>query len=110
MPNASSCPGGRWCERADALLGVEGIHVCSVTEAGTGLVLHVETAETVSGCPDCGVVAVGHGRRQVRLHDTPCFGRGCGCCGPSVSGAARTLAAREPRSPTSMSWPGPGQT
>jgi transposase len=59
----------------DALLGVEGIHVCSVTAAGTGLVLHVETAETVSGCPDCGVVAIGHGRRQVRLHDTPCFGR-----------------------------------
>jgi len=25
--------------------------------------------------PDCGVVAVGHGRRQVRLHDIPCFGR-----------------------------------
>jgi transposase len=75
MPNATSCPGGRWCERADALLGVEGIHVCSVTAAGTGLVLHVETAETISGCPDCGVVAVGHGRRHVRLHDTPCFGR-----------------------------------
>lgn len=75
MPNATSCPGGRWCERADALLGVDGIHVCSVTATGTGLVLHVETAETVSGCPDCGVVAVGHGRRQVRLHDTPCFGR-----------------------------------
>jgi transposase len=75
MPNATSCPGGRWCERADALLGVEGIHVCSVTAAGTGLVLHVETAEAVSGCPDCGVVAIGHGRRPVRLHDTPCFGR-----------------------------------
>jgi transposase len=75
MPNATSCPGGRWCERADALLGVEGIHVCAVTAAGTGLVLHVETAESVSGCPDCGVVAIGHGRRQVRLHDTPCFGR-----------------------------------
>jgi transposase len=75
MPNATSCPGGRWCERADALLGVEGIHVCSVTVAGTGLVLHVETAETISGCPDCGVVAIGHGRRHVRLHDTPCFSR-----------------------------------
>lgn len=55
-----------WCRRYPA---------CSVTAAGTCLVLHVETAETVRGCPDCGVVAVGHGRRQVRLHDTPCFGR-----------------------------------
>jgi transposase len=70
-----SCSGGRWCTRADALLDVEGIRVSSVTATGTGLVLRVETGETVSDCPECGVVAVGHGRRQVRLHDIPCFGR-----------------------------------
>ncbi len=29
----------------------------------------------MAGCPACGVVAVGHGRRRIRLHDIPCFGR-----------------------------------
>jgi hypothetical protein len=45
------------------------------TTSGTGLVLRIETGETISGCSDCGVVAVGPGRRQARLHDIPCFGR-----------------------------------
>ena len=71
MANATCSPGGRWCEQADALFGVEGIHVCSVAAAGTGGVLNVEAAETVSGCPECGVARP----RRVRLHDTPCFGR-----------------------------------
>ena len=35
----------------------------------------VETDQTLSGCPDCGVVAIGHGRRVQVLHDAPCFGR-----------------------------------
>ncbi len=61
--------------RADALLGVDGVHVSSVTATGTGLLLGVETGVDLAGCPDCGVVAVGHGRRQVGLHDIPCFGR-----------------------------------
>jgi hypothetical protein len=30
MSNSMSCSEGRWCTRADALLGVEGIRVCSV--------------------------------------------------------------------------------
>ncbi|WP_395858120.1 transposase family protein [Arthrobacter oryzae] len=29
----------------------------------------------MAGCPACGVVAVGHGRRRSRLHDLPCMGR-----------------------------------
>ena len=37
--------------------------------------LDVETGEDLAGCPDCGVVAVGHGRRVQVLHDAPCFGR-----------------------------------
>jgi transposase len=75
MNNSMSCSGGRWCTRADALLGVEGIHIRSVTTTANGLVLRVETGETLSGCPACGVIAIGHGRREVRLHDIPCFGR-----------------------------------
>ena len=75
MNNSMSCSAGRWCMRADALLGVEGVHVSSVTATRTGLVRGVETGVDLAGCPDCGVVAVGHGRRQVRLHDSPCFGQ-----------------------------------
>ncbi|MFC7847097.1 hypothetical protein ACFUTU_01325 [Arthrobacter sp. NPDC057388] len=57
------------------MLGVEGIPTSSVTATGVGLVLGVETGEDVTGCLDCGVVAVGHGRRRVRLRNIPCFGR-----------------------------------
>ncbi|MEQ4518742.1 transposase family protein [Pseudarthrobacter sp. B907] len=70
-----SCFDDRWCTRADALLGVEGVHVSSVTATAASLVLGVEPGEDVTGGPDCGVVSVGHSRRQVRLHDIPCFGR-----------------------------------
>jgi len=59
--------------RARMCCSVEGIHVCAVTATVSGLVLHVETDDDLAGCPDYGVVAVGHGRRQVRLHDIPCF-------------------------------------
>ena len=37
--------------------------------------LDVESDQTLTGCADCGVVAVGHGRRIQLLHDAPCFGR-----------------------------------
>jgi hypothetical protein len=104
MNNSMSCSGGRWCTRADALLGVEGIHIRSVTTTANGLVLHAETGETLSGCPACGVIAIGHGRREVRLHDIPCFGRPCGCCGPSASGAARIRTVRGTPSPRNTRW------
>lgn len=75
MTHFTSCSGGRWCERADSLLGVEGLHLTSIEDVGAGLLLGVETDETLAGCRICGVVAVGHGRRRVRIHDIPCFGR-----------------------------------
>ncbi len=75
MSHFTSCPPGRWCERADSLFGVEGIHVISVTGTAKCLQLRVETDRVPAGCPECGVVAVGHGRRQVWVHDIPCFGR-----------------------------------
>ena len=56
--------------------GVEGLHVLEVTTGEDGLlVLDVESDQTLTGCPQCGVVAVGHGRRVQVLHDAPCFGR-----------------------------------
>jgi transposase len=67
-------PGARWCARADALFDVPGMHVLEVAGGGCGrLLLTVETDQTVAGCPSCGVVAVGHGRRVHRVHDAPCF-------------------------------------
>ena len=69
-------PGVPWCARTDELFGVEGVHVLDVTRRDDGsVVLDVETDQALAGCAGCGVVAVGHGRRVVRLHDTPCFGR-----------------------------------
>lgn len=83
MNNSMSCSGGRWCTRADLLLGVEGVHISAVIGAGTGLLLHVETGEDLTGCPDCRVVAIGHGRCQVRLHAIPYSAGQCSCSGPS---------------------------
>jgi transposase len=39
------------------------------------VVLDVERDQGVAGCPDCGVAAIGHGRRVQVLRDAPCFGR-----------------------------------
>ncbi|VXB97360.1 hypothetical protein ARTHRO8AJ_40172 [Arthrobacter sp. 8AJ] len=72
---------------------MEGIHVCSVTAAGTGLVLRVETAQTVSGSPDCGIVAIGHGRRPSGSM-TPVF-RPSGATAPGQA----SLAVPGPGSP-----------
>jgi transposase len=52
------------------------VHVLGVLARDDGtLVLDVESDADLTGCPDCGVVAVGHGRRVQVLHDAPCFGR-----------------------------------
>ena len=40
----------------------------------TRFVLTVESDADVGGCPACGVVAVGHGRRLRSVTDAPCFG------------------------------------
>ena len=66
--------GVRWCARADAMFDVPGMHVLAVEWGEDGLLLRVETDATVGGCPACGVVAVGHGRRRRRVADAPCFG------------------------------------
>ncbi|NVN00100.1 hypothetical protein G6035_15705 [Arthrobacter sp. SDTb3-6] len=75
MTDSISLVCGAWYARADAILGVPGIHTTAVNETATGLSLHVETDQILAGCPACGVVAVGHGRRKVWLHDTPISGR-----------------------------------
>ena len=80
MRHSTCGPGASWCGRTDELFGVEGMHVLHVTrdpdvggEQGL-VVLDVESDADLTGCPDCGVVAVGHGRHVQVLHDAPCFG------------------------------------
>lgn len=54
-----------------AMLGISGLVVLAVGE----LELLVETSESVTGCPRCGVVAVAHGRREHLVRDIPSAGR-----------------------------------
>jgi transposase len=44
-------------------------------KCGALLRVEVESPARVEGCRVCGVVMGSHGRREVRLIDTPCFGR-----------------------------------
>ena len=74
MPH-SMC-GARWCARADAMFDVPDMHVLDVeVDDRQRLVLTIETDRLEHGCPACGVLAVGHGRRVHLVHDAPCFGR-----------------------------------
>jgi len=73
MEHCRCGPGARWCARADVLLDVADMHVLDVVREAGRLVLTVESDRVIAGCPQCGVVAVGHGRRRHRLHDAPCF-------------------------------------
>ncbi len=61
------CP----CSRCDVLLGLEGVHVEDVDRRDGLLVFTVSSLSTPTGCPGCGVVAVGRGRRRRVLHDVP---------------------------------------
>jgi transposase len=57
-------------------VGLDGLHVLRVEAAeDAGLVVTIESAPTLMGCPSCGVLAHSHGRRTVELIDTPCFAR-----------------------------------
>ncbi len=64
-----------WCARADALFNLPGVHLLGVYHDGGArrLVVTVETDQIMGGCPSCGVVGVGHGRRVHTLADAPCF-------------------------------------
>lgn len=67
--------GARWCARADELFDAPGLHVLEVDhDDGGRLVVTVESDEVLTGCRRCGVVAVGHGRREHLVHDAPSFG------------------------------------
>jgi transposase len=57
------------------LFDVPGMHVLGVERDDRDrLVVTVETDADTGGCPGCGVVTVGHGRRDHVAADAPCFG------------------------------------
>ena len=67
---------GSYCERCDLLVGLDGLRVIGVGRDEHGaLTVTVESPPGVTGCPACGVLAHGHGRRPVRLVDAPSAGR-----------------------------------
>ncbi len=79
-PTSCCAVAGSYCARVDALFNMPGVHVIDVAWCARGererdrLVLRVETGPSLVGCPGCGVIASGHGRRVRRLHDIPAFG------------------------------------
>ncbi|WP_244667063.1 ISL3 family transposase [Myceligenerans indicum] len=76
MSNATGCceapttPDHDRCRRCDLLLGLAGVHVEHV-ERGPTLTITISSATRLMGCPACGVVAEGRGRRVRILHDVP---------------------------------------
>lgn len=86
-----------WCARADAMFDAEGLHVIDVHRGDDGLEITVETDPEPVGCPVCGVVVVGHGRRVVRAADAPCFGLSVRVLCASGCGAAPSRRARRGR-------------
>lgn len=87
-----------YCLNCDLLVGLDGLHVVGVErDAGGGLMVTVESARQVMGCPTCGVVASSHGRRVVRLVDSPCFGRPV-----QLRWRKRTWECVEPACPTGV--------
>ena len=86
-----------YCDRCDLLVGLPGLHVVGVERDPGGVRITVESAPVLMGCPSCGVVAGSHGRRTVRLVDTPCFGA------PTVVWwRKRTWACPEPACPVGV--------
>ena len=59
----------------DARLGLDGFAVLAAAEIDGELHQLVETTAARVGCPACGVVAVGHGRRRAWVRDLPAGGR-----------------------------------
>lgn len=60
---------------ATALVGMDGFVVGAVRLVDGELHLDVETTAVVVGCPECGVRAVGNGRRHIQVRDLPISGR-----------------------------------
>jgi transposase len=60
---------------ASRLLDLDGFQLVSAELVGGEWQLAVQTTATVIGCVGCGVRAIPHGRRTVRVRDLPIGGR-----------------------------------
>ena len=73
--HTSACPDARSitapCSRCDLLLGLKEVQVEHVERDSGVMVVTVSTPPQPVGCPSCGVIAVGRGRRLRVLHDVP---------------------------------------
>lgn len=61
-----ACP-----DPAVPMLGLDGLVVIGAGEAGGELEIIIESSGTVTGCPECGVIATAHGRRDHLVRDVP---------------------------------------
>ena len=59
------------CGRCDLLLGIDSVHVECVDRGENVMTITVSTSPGLTGCPDCGVIAVGRGRRVRVLRGVP---------------------------------------
>ena len=62
------------CAPACALFDLPDVHVLAVERGPRSFTVTAQTHPSPVGCPGCGVLATGHGRRVVLLHDLPCAG------------------------------------
>ncbi len=60
---------------AGRLLGLPGFAVLMVADYGGEIEMMIETTESVTGCPQCGTLAVLHDRRARLVRDLPVGGR-----------------------------------
>ena len=113
MHDSMPCFGGRWCTRSNALLGAEGIPSAPSGRPRPAWFCTFRPAKPSGAIPDCGVIAVGRGRRQARLHGTPCFGTPVRLLGPIGSGVPWAQTVRGTHSPRNTRWQerakGPGK-
>ncbi len=60
---------------ATVMLGLPGFVLLAVSDLGDEIEYAIETSETVTGCPTCGVLARLHDRRRSDVRDLPAAGR-----------------------------------
>lgn len=60
---------------AEAMLGLDGVRVTNVREAGGEVTIEVETTEPRAWCVRCGCRAESQDRMWVEVRDLECFGR-----------------------------------
>jgi hypothetical protein len=94
------------------LLNLSDFRVLAAVEVEGELEVTVETTATRTGCPDCGVVASLHNRRETVVRDVDAFGRRAtlrwGSCAHSYVASGKGAVARASGMGGGGSSPGSG--